>query len=462
MKNSHGFISVAVLLVIILGLVLVGGGAYYVMHQQSTPQAVACTQEAKLCPDGSSVGRTGPNCEFAACSQVQATNISTPNPSQQNLGTMYTSSKFGYSFSYPDDWHIISSDNLYAPQGSLDDVLIQSTDGKHLIHVLAYPLPTLLTSANCHAYSYDFKSNEWIRGQELGGKMCTGYDNSKDPVTVASNEKVGGLSAYADKTIDPTDFFIPVNSTYGIEIDVVNRSGDWSGDDIDATSRNIINTLNILSSPMSQIAVPGMSKYTDSDFGFSFWYPSNWTVNSPAGDEPGIGANLEDCTFKKSFSIHGKVLSNGVSIGEYYCPNLSMTLRGVGASPVGMDFKYYFDTNTHTWMVSDLSDPPNGSPRTTSAANVSNNTMGGLHILAGEARFGADVVIPLSARNFLIVSTNDVGGYIDERVFAKTIVATDPSVATPVSTAEQTKTVQAEKDAYGTLDDTPLQAIRVN
>ncbi|MBU6490708.1 hypothetical protein KGQ25_00880 [Patescibacteria group bacterium] len=26
-----------------------------------------CTQEAKLCPDGSSVGRTGPNCEYAAC-----------------------------------------------------------------------------------------------------------------------------------------------------------------------------------------------------------------------------------------------------------------------------------------------------------------------------------------------------------------------------------------------------------
>ncbi len=27
----------------------------------------ACTLEAKVCPDGSSVGRTGPNCEFAQC-----------------------------------------------------------------------------------------------------------------------------------------------------------------------------------------------------------------------------------------------------------------------------------------------------------------------------------------------------------------------------------------------------------
>jgi hypothetical protein len=33
------------------------------------PTQKACTLEAKICPDGSSVGRTGPNCEFAPCPQ---------------------------------------------------------------------------------------------------------------------------------------------------------------------------------------------------------------------------------------------------------------------------------------------------------------------------------------------------------------------------------------------------------
>lgn len=28
----------------------------------------ACTMEAKICPNGKSVGRTGPNCEFEPCS----------------------------------------------------------------------------------------------------------------------------------------------------------------------------------------------------------------------------------------------------------------------------------------------------------------------------------------------------------------------------------------------------------
>ena len=31
------------------------------------PEGVACTMDAKLCPDGSYVGRTGPKCEFKAC-----------------------------------------------------------------------------------------------------------------------------------------------------------------------------------------------------------------------------------------------------------------------------------------------------------------------------------------------------------------------------------------------------------
>ncbi|MFA6463830.1 MAG: hypothetical protein WCV55_02395 [Candidatus Paceibacterota bacterium] len=34
-------------------------------------KGVICTMEAKQCPDGSYVGRTGPNCEFALCPKVK-------------------------------------------------------------------------------------------------------------------------------------------------------------------------------------------------------------------------------------------------------------------------------------------------------------------------------------------------------------------------------------------------------
>ena len=51
---------------------------------------VYCTQEAKLCPDGLYVGRTGPACEFAACSA----------PDEESWKT-FTDTKTGTRFQYP-------------------------------------------------------------------------------------------------------------------------------------------------------------------------------------------------------------------------------------------------------------------------------------------------------------------------------------------------------------------------
>ena len=40
-------------------------------------EPVACQMDAKICPDGSGVGRTGPTCEFAACPSPAATSSRT-------------------------------------------------------------------------------------------------------------------------------------------------------------------------------------------------------------------------------------------------------------------------------------------------------------------------------------------------------------------------------------------------
>lgn len=48
--------------------------------QVSPPSSApkACTMEAKLCPDGSAVGRSGPNCEFAPCPGTATASCSCP------------------------------------------------------------------------------------------------------------------------------------------------------------------------------------------------------------------------------------------------------------------------------------------------------------------------------------------------------------------------------------------------
>jgi len=58
------------LVIILSGIVLIGAGYLLRLRTDSINEPIFCTQEAKLCPDGSYVGRTGPNCEFAECPEI--------------------------------------------------------------------------------------------------------------------------------------------------------------------------------------------------------------------------------------------------------------------------------------------------------------------------------------------------------------------------------------------------------
>lgn len=60
-----------ILIVILIALAMAGG---YIVYQKSQipkipppEDQIVCTQDAKLCPDGTSVGRVGPKCEFTPC-----------------------------------------------------------------------------------------------------------------------------------------------------------------------------------------------------------------------------------------------------------------------------------------------------------------------------------------------------------------------------------------------------------
>ncbi len=70
------------------------GGLLYIYnpapieYKEPTPEQVACTADAMLCPDGSYVGRSGPNCEFACPSEAscerEACPTSSTTPIEQN------------------------------------------------------------------------------------------------------------------------------------------------------------------------------------------------------------------------------------------------------------------------------------------------------------------------------------------------------------------------------------------
>jgi len=55
------------ILLVIFGVILLAGIVYLAFEVANKNKQGVCTMEAKLCPDGSYVGRTGPNCEFTPC-----------------------------------------------------------------------------------------------------------------------------------------------------------------------------------------------------------------------------------------------------------------------------------------------------------------------------------------------------------------------------------------------------------
>ncbi len=68
----------------------------YVLHNKTSPlsQAHVCTQEAKICPDGTSVGRMGNNCEFALCPTANITSTSSIEINTGTSSVVATTSSF--------------------------------------------------------------------------------------------------------------------------------------------------------------------------------------------------------------------------------------------------------------------------------------------------------------------------------------------------------------------------------
>lgn len=64
-----------IFILIFVVVVFILGGLLYIYNPNpveyknpNEKEPVVCTMDAKLCPDGSYVSRTGPNCEFTPCS----------------------------------------------------------------------------------------------------------------------------------------------------------------------------------------------------------------------------------------------------------------------------------------------------------------------------------------------------------------------------------------------------------
>ncbi len=170
-------------IVVIVFLALAGGVVWLKFF--STPKQVACTMEAKLCPDGSSVGRTGPNCEFASCPEVINN-----NPGWKT----FSDDAQGVSFQYPDqlntiyihpvDWppQITVANGPFVCTESGSEIMQAGQTQKIIINSREYCLTKESEGAagsTYTQYAYAFPKNDKVLtfAFTLRSVQCANYDN---------------------------------------------------------------------------------------------------------------------------------------------------------------------------------------------------------------------------------------------------------------------------------------------
>jgi len=89
------------------------------------PSPAACTADARLCPDGTAVGRQGPSCEFAACPPP---NVEVPS--------------LGLEFVVPEGY--VADERAYGAEPTLVAAFVKPSlagDPPHSIVIRRFPIP---------------------------------------------------------------------------------------------------------------------------------------------------------------------------------------------------------------------------------------------------------------------------------------------------------------------------------
>ena len=115
---------------IVLVLVLIAVAAFAIFSDQASHEEdhnnniVACTTEAKICPDGTTVGRIAPDCEFAPCPNNGDDNGEMIGGQRDEHGCL---SPAGYTFvesigACAREWEIKSEDKIQAAKIAVEHV----------------------------------------------------------------------------------------------------------------------------------------------------------------------------------------------------------------------------------------------------------------------------------------------------------------------------------------------------
>ena len=195
------------LLLGIVIIVLVGvGGLVYRNAVEHPNQQIACPLDAKVCPDGTSVGRTGQSCTFPACPP--------PNVSLPALGISYAVPDGLASVSPPDAAAVIAYE---APA-------VSSTTGAADLVIRHYAIEASSTALDT------------IQSTAIGGASGAPVPATDFSSTVLGNHRFTVVSIERFEGVIDTAYYLARASDV-LRFDAIDRQvADWTDPSLDVTT----------------------------------------------------------------------------------------------------------------------------------------------------------------------------------------------------------------------------------
>lgn len=248
--NRKGFetvpIVIGIMMIIVIAFVVGGVVRYSGSHNNSSPAGVACTTEAKQCPDGSYVGRTGPNCAFATCPAAAASSTTQATAVSSTTTQIATTSVVENNTS---TWQTLSDpSNLFTIQApsNWDLQILESDTSTYAAKVdtISFPNGAIL------CWIAVLTPTQWQAISNSGG----------------NNYLAGSSSQY---------YFV-MTQTQDVE-DTTNVSAT----EILANMLSVFSTFRITPAPTSSaIDTSDWKTYTNQTYGYQIKYPSNWYIDT--------------------------------------------------------------------------------------------------------------------------------------------------------------------------------------
>ena len=192
MQNQRGFVGIGVLIAILVGLTVLGGRAYYAVHQQSASQATKENYPNLSTQQETQTQNTNSPAEPSA-TKTPAAKPTTPTPPISNKS--YTNTKYGFNIQYPADL-VLETKGLFGVSAVVgfplkstfftSDVSVQvASDASSVVSCGNTPVnemnpnndagTTVINGVSFHTYTH----YEPATAQEFGSKTYTTIHNNQ-------------------------------------------------------------------------------------------------------------------------------------------------------------------------------------------------------------------------------------------------------------------------------------------